>query len=117
MTYLIGAVLGALWRRWWGSERPSWAFSGYRATQAVVGLALLFLLGLWTGEAWWRAALDAGLAIGWLTLPIKISLFGHTQFWEWLDSKVTLPDWWESGYTTYAEASGGALVFLLATSI
>jgi len=40
-SLVIAAVLGAAWRRWFGSERPSWAHTGYRATQIIAGMAVL----------------------------------------------------------------------------
>lgn len=117
--WIIAALLGAVWRRWFGDERPSWAHPGFRATQVVVGMAVLFGLGLLTGESHWRAAVDAGLAIGWLTLPIKVSLFGSTQFWRWLDGHVSLRSRfrWLDGYTTKAELTTGAVVWSAAILI
>lgn len=120
MIYFAAIVLGAAWRRWWGSERPAWAFPGYRAMQAGVGVLLLCVLGLLTKEPVWRAALDAGLAIGFLSLPIKVSLYPFTKFWLWVDTRWGTPRLlgsWLTGYTTYAELTGGAAVWFLATLV
>src|SRR5262245_58185490 len=119
---LVALLAGACWRRWWGDERPAWAFPGYRWLQAGAGVALLLGLGLLMKEPLWRAALEAALVIGWLASPIKLSLFGFTQFFLWLSMRVrlprgvrigtttlpdgtTIPRYALDGYTTYAEAS------------
>ncbi len=38
MTFIISILLGAAWRRWFGSARPEWAFVGYRAFQVGSGI-------------------------------------------------------------------------------
>jgi hypothetical protein len=119
---LIAALLGSAWRRWFGSARPSWAYPGYRATQILAGLAALFGLGLWTGEEYWRAALDAALAIGFMTLPISIS----RQPFVWVMRKLNLPTTdhlphpWKpmlQGPEPWAEAAQGMSLWLLAVSL
>lgn len=41
---LAAALIGAAWRRWFGSARPSWAWPGSRATHIAAGFAVLALL-------------------------------------------------------------------------
>lgn len=91
MSYFIliifTLILGAAHRRWLGSARPSWAWTGYRATQIAAGFIVLALLQVVRGDPLWRCALDSALAIGFMTLPIAIS----RQPFVWLARKLNLP--------------------------
>jgi hypothetical protein len=117
---LLALIAGVAWRRWWGDERPSWAYPGYRATQALSGWAVLFLLCVIAdpGDIL-RNAARAALVIGFMSLPIRVSMYGFTDFWKWVDERVGTPKLgrWFTGYTTYAEATQGAALWLLAVII
>lgn len=108
MIYLLAIVLGAAWRRWWGSERPSWAFTGYRAMQAAAGFAVLFLF-LCLQAKWWVAAILAGIGIGFMTLPISISRRPFERVME----KINPPNLgtWLSGPAPWGEVLEGAVVW------
>lgn len=115
----LAALLGAAWRRWWGDARPSWAFPGFRALQACIGLCALFCLCMWAGHSWWASAIRAALAIGFLT-AVAQSIPHVWWAWEWvnlkvggLNSRYRLID----GFTTWAEMTAGAIVFGLAVWI
>lgn len=122
----LAFVLGGAWRRWWGGDPPpaSWwpwrSASGdarlYRALQAVVGVAALVLLGRLAGDSWLLAAGRAGLVIGFLSLPIAISRAWAEWPWLWIERQWGTPRWgrWFTGWTTYVEASSGALVWAVA---
>lgn len=117
MTIALAILAGAIFRRWWGDARPSWAFPGFRGLQALGGLLALFALCLWAGTAWPLAALKAGLAIGFLT-AVAQSIPHVWQAFDWLDGRLPrgLPKLgrWFTGWTTYSEATAGALVFAVA---
>lgn len=81
---VIAAILGAAWRRWWGSARPQFAKNpdgsdrpGYRAFQAIAGVIVLAILcaeligGPFKNTIYALAL--SGAAIGFMTLPIRIS--------------------------------------------
>lgn len=119
MIVLAAVVLGAVWRRWWGDARPSWAFGGYRALQAAIGVAALATLCLVAGHEWWSATIRAGVAIGFLAAMAE-SIPHVWRAWEWIDAEVIglrsrhrLVD----GYTTYAEAMAGGLVWAIAVAL
>lgn len=106
----LAIILGAIWRRWWGDERPSWAFPGFRGMQFAVGvLALAALNPTWLGLA------TAVIAIVIVTLPIR---FFRPIWWAWeqIDSRWGVPNLgrWFYQHTNYAEATQGALIFALA---
>ena len=122
MTILATALAflaGGLWRRWWGTERPSYAFPGYRAVQASLGVLALVLLGRMAGDSWGLAAVRAGGCVGFLSLPIAISRAWAERPWLWIERRYGTPRWppWFDGWTTYAEATAGALVFGIAMLI
>ena len=111
--YLIAALLGASWRRWFGSERPSWAWAGYRATQIAAGFIVLALLQVVRGDPFWRCALDSALAVGFMTLPISIS----RQPVLWVTDRLPLPmtkNDWLNGPEPWAEVFEGAVLWGLA---
>lgn len=111
MTTLL-IIFGAAWRRWLGSERPAWAWPGYRATQVTLGIVIGALL---LGAD--RAALAcAALAVGYCTLPIS---FSRRPF-EWVTQRVPLPSTeglphpfktFLNGYAPWAEVLQGMAVF------
>ena len=113
---LIAALLGAAWRRWFGSARADWAYPGYRATQVGSGIAVLAFLQFVMGDPLWRCALDSALAIGFMTLPIVIS----RQPFVWLMRWINPPKMWGTmlnGPEPWAEALQGAVLFGLAVLI
>ena len=121
VALVLAIVCGAAWRRWWGSTPALWwpwkrangDGIGYRATQAVAGAVALAGLCWWAGSPWWLAVLTGGLATGFLaeraqSLPIV------WEMWDRLDWLVRLPRLpFFTGWTTYAEATCGALVWAL----
>ena len=115
---VILPLLGGAWRRWWGSERPSWAPGGYRAAQAIAGALILTGLLLLLGQPLWYAGIKAVLAIAFLAESAQ-SLPFVWHMWDDIDSRWQLPKLgrWFTGHTTYAEATCGALVFGLAALI
>lgn len=117
MDLPLAIIIGAVFRRWWGDARPSWAFPGYRATQAIIGLAVLFGI-CWIGHSWRDAAIRSALAIGFIT-AIAQSIPHVWSFWDWVDSKISLRSRYRllDGFTTYAELTNGAIVFGLAVVI
>ena len=119
MTFTLAIILGAVWRRWWGDERPAWAFPGFRATQAVTGFVTLFGICLLAGHSWWSAAIRAGLALGFLTTMAE-SVPHIWRGWEWIDAKVIgLRSRFRlvNGFTTYSEMTAGAAVWSIAILI
>lgn len=107
MTILIALLAGACWRRWFGSERPGWAFPGYRAMQVAAGVAALFLLA-WLSTTPAVAILLAGGAIGFMTLPISVSRAPFV----WFADRLPLPTIpYVSGSAEWAEVFQGALIF------
>lgn len=110
----LAAVLGALWRRWWGDERPSWAPPKYRAIQAVVGFAVLFAIG-WQILPWWEAAIRSGLALAFITVCAE-SIPHIWRGWEWVDRHWSMRSSWRllDGYTTKGELTCGAIVWAAA---
>lgn len=115
----IAIVAGICWRRWWGDERPSWAFPGFRATQAIIGFLALFGICVWAGHPWWESAIRSAIALAFITSMAE-SIPHIWRAWEWIDAKVIglnsryrLID----GYTTYAEMTCGAFVWGVAISI
>ena len=119
ISIVLAIILGAAWRRMFGSDRPDWAFPGYRGLQALGGLLVLFALCLWTGTAWPLSALKAGLAIGFLTAYGQ-SIPHVWAAWDWLDGRMRLPRLWgtEGGaWTAYSEATAGACVWLIAVLV
>lgn len=120
MPALIAALLGAAWRRWFGSARAEWAYPGYRATQVVSGFCVLAFIQFVQGEALWRCALDGAIAIGFMTLPIHIS----RRPFEWVAERLHLPTTdgmnhpWKTmlqGPAPWAEVMQGATLWALAT--
>jgi len=85
--YLIALLLGAAWRRWFGSARADWAYPGYRFMQIAAGFVVLALIQVVRGDLFWRCALDSALAIGFMTLPIQYS----RQPFVWLARQLNLP--------------------------
>lgn len=117
MAYvLISALLGAAWRRWLGSARPEWAWTGYRATQIAAGFIVLALIQVVAGDYFYRCALDSALAIGFMTLPIQYS----RRPFEWLMEKIDPPKLWGTmlnGPAPWSEALQGACLWLLAVAL
>jgi len=80
MDTIVALVLGAAWRRWFGSARPEWAPAwGYRGGQILVGVAVLWLVG--------ASSVAAAVAVGFMTLPIHIS----RRPFEWIAERLPLP--------------------------
>ncbi|MCW5615886.1 MAG: hypothetical protein KIT32_12265 [Rhodocyclaceae bacterium] len=106
MTLAVAIVLGAIWRRWWGDERPPWAFPGYRGVQFAAGVVCLYAL-----HPTWLGLGMAIAAVVIATLPIK---FFRPIWWAW--DRVPVPNLgrWFYQPTNYAEATQGALIFGLA---
>lgn len=111
-------VLGAVWRRWWGDERPAWAYRGYRLAQAVIGIAALALLALGAGHPWWGALIRALMAIGLLASAAQCVPI-IWKAWDEADRRFGLPRLGRmfDGWTTYAEATAGALIWALALTL
>jgi hypothetical protein len=119
---LLAALLGAAYRRWFGSARPSWAWTGYRATQIGAGFLVLAGLNWLTEDVWWRCLLDSGLAVGFMTLPIHIS----RRPFEWIAQNLNLPvtdglkdpyRTWLNGYAPWSEVFQGATLWMLAVLV
>lgn len=115
----LAAVLGAAWRRWFGSARPEWAFPGYRFMQIAAGFIVLALIQVVAGDDFWRCALDSALAIGFMTLPIEYS----RRPFEWIAERLPLPTTdglphpWRpmlQGPAPWAEAMQGAMLWAAA---
>ena len=117
MLFSVALVLGAFWRRWWGAERPSWAFPGYRITQGVVGIAMVFGLALLAGHSWWIAGIRGALAIAFMS-SVAMAIPHVWDAWAWIENNIGTPKLgrWFAGHTTYAEATCGAVVFLFAVA-
>jgi hypothetical protein len=121
MIWLILAIVaGAVWRRWWGDERPSWAFPGFRALQAVVGFGALFGICIAKGIFLPDAAIRAGLALAFLTFCAQ-SIPHVWAAWDWIDGWLPrgLPKLgrWFTGWTTFSEATAGAVVWAIGVSL
>ena len=119
MTLALAIILGAVWRRWWGDERPAWAFPGFRATQACIGYGALAALCIIAGHPSWSAAVRSALALAFLTTMAE-SIPHIWRGWEWIDAKVIgLRSRYRlvNGYTTYAEMTCGAAVWSIAILI
>lgn len=120
MTTILALLLGAAWRRWFGAERPSWAFPGFRAMQIVAGILTLGILCYLAGGSFWRAPLIALLATGWLIERAQ-SIPVVWEGWFRLDALLgprfpaITPAF--TGWTTYAEATAGALVWAIAVGV
>lgn len=122
---LLALVLGAAWRRWYGSARPGWAFPGYRGLQVLAGFSVLGLLQIPTGDYLWRCALDSALAIGFMTLPIRYSRRPFEFISEWLVARglpttARLPHPWKTmlqGPAPISEALQGGLLWFVAVLV
>lgn len=111
MTLLLAAIVGAAWRRWFGSARPGWAFPGYRAMQVCVGIGLCALVA---GPSL-ASLVCAGAAIGWMTLPISVS---RAPFVSLLDRSPWLPTFpYLRGSAEWAEFLQGACLFTAAAVV
>ena len=122
MTILLAVILGAAWRRWLGSERPSWAHPGYRATQIIAGIIVLSVVQVVDGSWIFRAILDSSLAIGFMLLPISISREPFVRLTKRLPLPTTdkLPHPWKpmlQGPEPWAEVLQGMTCFGLAVLI
>lgn len=123
MISLISAViLGAAWRRWLGSERPSWAHPGYRATQIIAGITVLSVVQVVDGSGILRAIFDSALAIGFMILPIATSREPFVRLAKRLPLPTTdkLPHPWKpmlQGPEPWAEVLQGMTCFGLAVLI
>lgn len=110
---LLAVLAGAAWRRWYGSARPSWAFPGYRGLQIAVGIAALASMCWVAGDQWWRALAVGAAAVGFMTLPIKVS----RRPFEWLMERINPPKMWGtmlSGPAPWSEALQGAALWTTA---
>ena len=119
LTIILTVLAGAAWRRNWGDVRPSWAFPGFRAAQAVTGFTVLLAVCILAGHPWWSAAIRSGLALGFLTAMAQSIPHVWAAF-DWIDGKLPkgLPKQWPfDGWTTYAEATSGAIVFGIAVAL
>lgn len=105
----LAIILGAAWRRWFGDERPSWAFPFYRGVQVIVGI-----LAMWALNPTWVGLAAAGISVGICTLPIQ---YFRPIWWMWqeIDARFGVPNLGRLfyQYTNYAESTQGALVFAL----
>lgn len=116
MTIIFAVLLGAAWRRWFGSERPGWAFTGYRAMQVASGIGVLALV---SGPSLLSLAIS-GAAVGFMTLPIWISrqpFLWLAKKCPWLPTTDHLDHPWKSmlqGAEPWAEVFQGMTVFGLA---
>jgi hypothetical protein len=116
---LVAILLGAAWRRWFGSARPGWAFPGYRAMQVAAGIGALAFLA---GPSWMSLAC-AGAAIGFMTLPISVSrapFLWLVNRAPWLPTTDHLPHPWKpmlQGPEPWAEAFQGAALWALAVLV
>lgn len=105
LALIITALLGAAWRRWWGSERPGWAFPGYRGMQAIAGAVVLWLAG--------ANMVFAVAAIAFMASPIKYT----RRPFEWVTERLPLPTTkndWLNGPAPWAEALQGATLWFSA---
>ncbi len=111
---LLAAVVGGIYRRWWGSPQPSWYRhkdgtdrDGWRAIQVAVGVSTFFLLN----------GFDYVALIFAVTAAILLSLSPWTTWGFWWNLWRKLDGWtpnlgrWFTGWSTYAEASQGAIVW------
>lgn len=112
---IVAIPLGAAWRRWLGSARPSWAWTGYRATQILAGSLALFLLCWANGDEWWRAPLDTAAVM------VIVTVSAHTRDpFIWIAETLRLPKMWGTmlnGAAPWGEALQGAMLWLAAVAI
>lgn len=118
IAIVLASLAGAAWRRWWGDERPAWAFAGYRAMQAVVGLIVLGMILLAAGAPIWKAAVASLCTIGYLSAVAR----SIPHVWvatEWIEERGWLPRLGRmlTGYTAWAEAVAGAVGWLIAAFV
>ena len=115
LALLAAVIVGAAWRRWFGSERPRWAWTGYRAAQITAGAILLGLLCWGAGDAWWRALIDTAAAM------VVMTVSAHTRDpFIWIAEKLHLPKMWGDfldGPAPWAEALQGATLWSVAVAI
>lgn len=114
----LAIVCGSAWRRFWGSERPSWAFPGYRAVQASLGVLALVMLGRMAGDSWVISGARAAIVIGFLSTMAE-SVPHVWRAWEEVYIRWGVPNLgpWLRDWTAWAELTAGALVFGLAMLI
>lgn len=122
---IIAAILmGAAWRRWWGSASPEWwpwrkangETIGLRGTQFAAGFIVLALIQVVRGDPFWRCALDSALAVGFMTLPIAVS----RQPFVCLMKKLNPPKMWGTmlnGPEPWAEVAQGMCLWGLAVAV
>lgn len=117
VAIVLAALCGGFWRRWWGDARPSYAFRGYRAVQASVGVLALFGC-CWVGSVWWLAAIKAGLAIGFLATMAE-SVPHVWKAWEEIYIRWGVPNLGRmlKDWTAYAKVTAGALVWAIAVAL
>ena len=121
LTIVLAIILGAAWRRMFGSDRPDWATPGYRGGQALIGFLVLMGLLIWYGASPAKAMTLSGLALGFMT-SIAQAIPHVWAFWNWFYARVGLPRGVKffsnpdgsPAPTAYAEASCGAIVWCLA---
>jgi hypothetical protein len=129
---LVGApLIGATWRRWFGSARPKWMEpidawwrarfdiqrpdrgAPYRRAQIFIGCVVLFLLCWANGDQWWRAGLETAAAM------VIFTISAHTRDpFIWIAEKLRLPSMWGTmlnGPGPWGEALQGACLWMLAT--
>jgi hypothetical protein len=131
---LVAFILGAAWRRSLGSARPAWVlrldartpwrrlggFPLRTAIQVPAGMAVLTALQLAAGEALWRAALEAALAVGAMTLPIRLSRRPFEWLAEQVERRGALPITRNdhlNGPAPWGEAMQGGLLWTIAIAL
>lgn len=140
LAALLAVLLGAAWRRWFGSERPKWMRpvdawwrdlfgiwrpdkgAPWRAMQIVLGIVALAVLNRWAGDTLLRCVVDAAAAVGFMTLPIAVS----RQPFVWAVQRLRLPTTeklphpWKpmlQGPEPWAEAVQGGLLWSIAVLV
>jgi hypothetical protein len=115
VTLIASAILGACWRRWFGSARPEWAFTGYRVMQVLAGIGAGLLV---FGPSLLSLAC-AGAAVGFMTLPISVSRRPFEIVAEWAVAHglpVTKGPFLQ-GPSCWAEVLEGAVLFFVAALV
>lgn len=119
MITALVIIAGALFRRWWGSDPPTWAPSrGFRALQSAVGIAVLWLLCWLYGFSWQEAGIRSGLAYAFLTYT-GMCIPHIWDICKMIDSLFGTPNLgrWFREYTQYAEAVAGGCVWFVAVTL
>lgn len=126
IVILLAAVLGGLWRRWFGG----WPTEGRRWVQLSLGASLGAVLALGAGAPWWAAVLSAAAVAFWVPghrlmewrLGQWLLRYGPLGIYWWLARKyldrygaAVYPAQWASpfidGPFALAEILGGATFY------